>query len=161
MAAGVGRGARAVIELGGGTGVVTRALLERGIPPAGLLILEKNPELHRHLHARFPEVQVDNADAFDLVEIVHHSGRLKIGKIDAVVSSLGLLNMSSTDQRRLLEAAFEVLRPGGRFVQFSYAPKCPVSHELRDQLGLESKRQGWSLLNLPPAFVYVLRRRQR
>jgi phospholipid N-methyltransferase len=161
VAAAVGRDARAVVELGGGTGVVTRALLERGLPPERLLVLERNPALHRHLVERFPGVEVALADAFDLVEVVRRSRGIEIGRVDAVASGLGLLNMAREDQRRLLVAALEVLRPAGRFVQFTYAPVSPLARELREELGLEARRASWSLLNLPPAFVYVLRRRRR
>lgn len=160
VAAATGRRARAVVELGGGTGVVTRALLERGLDPGRLLVLERNPELHRHLAERFPGVEVALADAFDLVEVVRRSRGLEPGRVDAVASGLGLLNMSRGDQRRLLGAAFEVLRPGGRFVQFTYAPASPIARELREELGLETRRASWSLLNLPPAFVYIVRRRR-
>src|SRR5690606_159302 len=45
-------GASRVIELGGGTGVFTQALLEHGIAPEQLLVLELNEELHQHLHKR-------------------------------------------------------------------------------------------------------------
>lgn len=158
VAAAVGRDARAVVELGGGTGVITAALLERGIAPESLLVLERNPELHAHLRARFPGVEVAHADAFDLVDVVAGSRAVVGGRIDAVASGLGLLTMPREGQRRLLEAAFAVLRPGGRFVQFTYAPASPVSKELRAELGVEARRASWSLLNLPPAFVYVLRR---
>ncbi len=58
VAAAVGRDARTVVELGGGTGVITQALLERGIAPERLLVLERNPELHSHLEHRFPGVEV-------------------------------------------------------------------------------------------------------
>jgi phospholipid N-methyltransferase len=160
MAAAVGRHARAVVELGGGTGVMTQAMLERGIPPERLLVLELNPELHGFLAARFPAIEVVRANATDLVEIVGASRALVVGEIDAVVSSLGFLTMPRADQRRVLEAAFEVLRPGGRYVQFTYAPRVPVPRDLREELDLEARRVSWSLRNLPPAFVYVLRRRR-
>src|SRR5258705_1630949 len=45
---------RRVIELGGGTGVFTQALLEHGIEPADMLVLELNEELHQHLVRLFP-----------------------------------------------------------------------------------------------------------
>ena len=159
IAAAVGRGSRAVLELGGGTGVVTRALLERGIPAETMMVLELNPELHAHLRERFPGVEVALADAFDLVAQVRRSRGLAVGEVDAVASGLGLLNLSRAEQRRLLVAAFEVLRPGGRFVQFTYAPRSPVGHELLEDLALSARRTHFSLRNLPPAFVYVLRRR--
>ena len=161
VAAAVGREARTVVELGGGTGVITEALLERGIARERLLVLERNPDLHAHLVARFPGVEVARADAFDLVEVVHRSRNLAAGKIDGVASGLGLLNMARDDQRRLLTAAFAVLRPSGRFVQFTYAPTSPVPRELRDELQLDARRASWSLLNLPPACVSGLRRRAR
>jgi phosphatidylethanolamine/phosphatidyl-N-methylethanolamine N-methyltransferase len=160
MAAAVGRDASAVVELGGGTGVMTRALLERGIAPERLLVVELNPELHALLAAAFPGVEVVRANATDLVAVVRGSRGLVAGAVDAVLSSLGFLTMAREDQRRVLAAAFEVLRPAGRFVQFTYAPRVPVRRELREQLGLEARRVSWSLRNLPPAFVYVLRRRR-
>jgi len=161
VAAAVGRDARTVVELGGGTGVITQALLERGIAPERLLVLERNPELHAHREERFPGVEVARADAFDLVDVVARSRTFVAGEIDGVASGLGMLTMARDDQRRLLQAAFEVLRPAGRFVQFTYAPASPVSKDLRVELGLEARRASWSLLNLPPAFVYVVRRRRR
>ncbi len=160
MAAAVGRHARQVVELGGGTGVMTEALLRHGVEPSHLLVIERNHELHDHLAARFPAVEVAHDDAFELVRIVRQSRGLAVGEVDAVVSSLGLLNLSQDEQRRLLEAVLAVLRPHGRFVQFTYAPRCPVPLALRSALGLEARRHGWTLRNLPPAFVYILRRRR-
>jgi len=159
MAAACGRRARRVVELGGGTGVVTQALLERGVSPEGLLVLERNRELRAHLERRFPEVQISGADAHQLIDAVRASGRLEPGRVDAIASGLGLLTMSIGQQRSLMQQALEVLRPRGRFVQFSYLPRCPLSVELRRELGIVSRRVAWSLLNLPPAFVFVLRRR--
>lgn len=159
MAAAVGPDARTVVELGGGTGAMTKALLDRGISPARLLVLELNAELDAHLRQRFPGIEVRLANAFDLVEVVRSSSSVEVGKVDAVQSSLGLLSMSRDEQRRVLAAAFAVLRPGGRFVQFTYAPRCPVPRELRDELELAAHLDSWTPLNLPPAFVYVLTRR--
>lgn len=161
MAAACGRRARRVVELGGGTGVVTQALLERGVPPDGLLVLERNRQLREHLERRFPEIRISGADALHLTDAVRASGGLEPGRVDAIASGLGLLTMPFEDQRRLMDQAFEVLQPRGRFVQFSYLPRCPLALELRRELGVEARRVAWSLRNLPPAFVFVLRRRRR
>lgn len=158
MAAAVGPGARTIVELGGGTGSVTSALLDLGMPREQLLVLERNPALHAHLEARFPGVEVVLADASDLLAVVRASRALAPGRVDAVASCLGLLNMSRAEQRTLLTAAFAVLGPAGRFVQFTYTPRCPVPQALRAELGLVANRESWSLRNLPPAFVFVLRR---
>lgn len=161
VAAACGANARSVVELGGGTGVITAALLERGIHAERLLVLERNPELYALLLARFPDVEIVRGDAFQLVEVVTASRTLAVGKVDAIASGLGLVTRSEREQRRLLEQALEVLRPSGRFVQFTYLPRCPLRPELRAELGLEARRVSASLLNLPPAFVYVLRRKRK
>ena len=59
-----------VIELGGGTGVFTEALLERGIAPSNLLVFELNESLHLHLSQRFPEAHVVCADALSMARVV-------------------------------------------------------------------------------------------
>ena len=56
-------GARRVIELGGGTGALTRSIREHGIADQDLLVLELNPELHRHLREEFPQAWVVQGDA--------------------------------------------------------------------------------------------------
>ncbi len=43
-----------VLELGPGTGVITRAILERGVPPEHLYAVEYSPDFVRHLRGAFP-----------------------------------------------------------------------------------------------------------
>jgi phosphatidylethanolamine/phosphatidyl-N-methylethanolamine N-methyltransferase len=160
IASAVGRNARRVIEIGAGTGVVTQALLSAGVPESGMLVVERNPELHRMLTRRFPGVEVLQGDALDLAQVVANSGRLTPGGVDAVVSGLGLVNLGRESQRSLLGQVFELLRVRGRFVQFTYAPVLPVSREVMSELDLTARRTAFSLLNLPPASVYVLTRRR-
>jgi phosphatidylethanolamine/phosphatidyl-N-methylethanolamine N-methyltransferase len=151
-------GASRVIELGGGTGVFTRALLEKGIRPENLLVLELNQALHQHLMQRFPEVRVACADARDLKLVAQQTGFFDDGPADGVISGLGLLSMSKPLQKSILEAAFSVLGPQGRFIQFTYGPINPVGREVMQELELTSHRAGFTLLNLPPAAVYVISR---
>jgi phospholipid N-methyltransferase len=151
-------GATRVVELGGGTGVFTRALLERGIRPADLLVLELNQTLHQHLKERFPDVRVACADARDLFQVARQTGYLDGGHADGVISGLGLLSMGKSTQRSILEAAFAVLGPEGRFIQFTYGPTTPVAKEVMREIGLHSHRAGFTLLNIPPATVYVISR---
>ena len=154
-------GARRVIELGGGTGVFTEALLREGLAASDLLVIELNDELHRYLQRRFPEVTVLRGDARELDVLVHQSGFADDGPVDAIISGLGLLSMSRSTQRAILRSAFSVLGPEGRFVQFTYGPASPVSRELLDELGLVARRAGMAWRNVPPASVYVLSRPAR
>lgn len=147
-----------VIELGGGTGAITRALLDAGIRDSDLLVLELNEELHAHLQLRFPQVPVLLGDARMLPTLAREQGYLAAGPVDAIVSGLGLLTMPHPLQRDILAAAFQCLRPDGVFVQFTYGPAAPVADTVARQLSLRVRRGEFVLRNVPPATVYVYTR---
>jgi phosphatidylethanolamine/phosphatidyl-N-methylethanolamine N-methyltransferase len=150
--------ARRVIELGGGTGAITEAILAHGIAPRDLLVLELNEELYAHLTRRFPDVRVVMGDAREVDAIARRTGFLDEGPADAVLSGLGLLAMPKATQRAILRAAFDVLGPHGRFIQFTYGPVVPVAAEVLAELDLSSRRAGFTLRNIPPATVYTITR---
>jgi len=150
--------ARRVIELGGGTGVFTRAMLAHGIAPRDLLVLELNEALYQHLRAQFPDVRVECGDARELQAIAQRDGYLEEGSADAIISGLGLLSMSRQTQAEILAAAFSALKPDGRLIQFTYGPKSPVPRDLLDELDLSVRRGGFAWWNVPPASVYVYTR---
>lgn len=151
---------RRVIELGGGTGAITAALLEAGIAPRDLMVLELNEAMHQTLRQRFPDIRLHLADAAGVQQVAAESGFLGHGSVDAVVSGLGLLSMPRTLQRAILEASFACLRPDGRFVQFTYGPASPVPRDLLDELELDVRRASFTWWNVPPATVYVYARWQ-
>jgi phospholipid N-methyltransferase len=150
--------ARRVVELGGGTGVFTRALIGHGVLPNDLLVLELNEALYQHLRSRFPDVHVVCGDARELKAIATADGFLDAGLADAVISGLGLLSMTRKTQQEILDAAFSVLKPEGRYIQFTYGPKSPISRELLNEMGLSVRRGGFAWWNVPPASVYVFTR---
>lgn len=147
-----------VIELGGGTGVFTQALLEFGVKPSDLLVLELNEELHQHLQKRFPEAHVICGDAREIHNLARPFG-FTVDKADAIVSGLGLLSMPKQSQLDIISAALDCLKPEGRFVQFTYGPANPVAREVLESLGLASRRASFTWWNVPPATVYVYNRR--
>ncbi len=151
-------GAKRVIELGGGTGVFTQAMLDQGIEADDLFVLELNEALHQHLRQRFPQARIVCGDARDLKLHVERSGFADNGPADAVISGLGLLSMPKTTQREILEAAFSLMSAHGRFIQFTYGPTNPVSREVMRELDLVSHRASFTLWNVPPASVYVVSR---
>jgi len=136
-----------VIELGAGTGNITRAILDRGLAPENLHSIEMNPQFCNRLRARFPGLHVHQISAGD-------TGTLPVDDVQAVVSGLPLLSMPVALQHAILTGAFAKLRPGGTYVQFTYGPKPPVTKAVRDALALNwdvSRKIWW---NLPPARVY-------
>ena len=154
VAAEVGE-ARSVVELGGGTGALTAALVARGIP--NLVVIESSPVFCALLRARFPGVQVIEGDANDAPQLLAGS-RVPPGSADVVVSGLGMLTRSREDQQHLLESMLELLTPGGHIVQFTYSLFFPAARGLLAAMGLESRRSSLTWRNLPPASVFVVRR---
>ncbi|MCC8362109.1 methyltransferase domain-containing protein [Lysobacter sp. A6] len=158
MLAELPKGAQRVIELGGGTGALTRALLAHGVRGDNLLVVELSEELHEHLHERFPAVRVALGDARDLRAVAARCGFLGQGPVDAIISGLGLLAMPVETQQEILFEAFASLRPGGRFIQFTYGAQPPVAESVQESLGLVVHRGDFVLRNVPPATVYVYER---
>lgn len=145
-----------VIELGPGTGVFTRALLERGVREEDLTLVECRTEFVRLLQQRFPEARVLSMDAARLEE----HALFNKSPVGAVISGLPLFNMSSSKVTSVLTGAFGCMRLGAAFYQFTYGLRCPVPRPLLDSLGLQTKYLGHTLINIPPASVYKITQQQ-
>ncbi len=143
-----------VLELGPGTGMFTRALLDRGVPERDLTLVEFGSNFAAMLQRRFPEASVLCMDAARIAKDARHTRAF-----GSVVSGLPLLSIPVRKVMAILVGAFTLLRAGGSFYQFTYGPRCPVPRPILDRLGLKAKRIGGTVLNLPPASVYRISRR--
>jgi phosphatidylethanolamine/phosphatidyl-N-methylethanolamine N-methyltransferase len=144
-----------VIELGAGTGEVTKALLAAGIEPHRLALIERDPVLAGFLRQNFPGPQIVEGDAAHLPGLLVANG---IEKVAAVVSSLPLLSLPGEVVNEIVQGVFEALPAGAALVQFTYGPKPPVRQVLRDKLGLQSARGPRIWRNVPPAVVWTFRK---
>ena len=140
-----------IVELGGGTGAVTRALIESGIAPDRMVVLERDRALSEWLRRAFPEVTIVSGDALDLQR---HLESHNAGPVRRIVSSLPLLSLPRNQRNMILAEAFAVLGDNGSLIQYSYGPSCPISRTMRVQLGIDAKRVGTAWSNLPPARVW-------
>jgi phosphatidylethanolamine/phosphatidyl-N-methylethanolamine N-methyltransferase len=141
-----------IIELGPGTGVMTQALLKRGIAPERLFLIEYEPGFCELLRVRFPGVTVIQGDAYDLRGTL---GARLGAPPSAVVSSLPLITRPEAQRAALLAAAFGLMVPGGPFVQFSYSLFSPAPRALLPPHTLAISPWVWR--NVPPARVWVYR----
>jgi len=141
----------AVVELGPGTGPVTAALVERGIAPDRLILIEFNPDFCRLLQERYPTARVIEGDAFAAPAIVE---RLKLGPLAAVVSCLPLYGKAPELRQRLLLDLLKLGVPGIPFVQATNFPRSPIPIDASAMSALVSKRI-WR--NLFPALVWTYR----
>lgn len=146
---------RAVVELGGGTGSITRALLEIGIAPEKLVVVERENSLCRILRKRFPAVTVIEGDACDLRNLLDQSG---VGPIQSIVSGLPLLLIHPETRREIFDQAFSCLPEDGSFLQFTYGRGAPLPSKIQENLSLQSTRLERIYSNLPPAALWRFQR---
>jgi phosphatidylethanolamine/phosphatidyl-N-methylethanolamine N-methyltransferase len=140
-----------VVELGPGTGVVTEALIKRGISVDRLIAVEADPDLARHMLERFPRLRVIEGDAFCLDRSLPPE---ETGPLAGIVSGLPLLNFPHEQRRALITSTLARMPAGSPFVQFSYGFTAPVPADAE----IAVERAGFVLANLPPARVWVYRR---
>jgi phosphatidylethanolamine/phosphatidyl-N-methylethanolamine N-methyltransferase len=141
-----------VIELGPGTGAVTAALVEQGIDPSRLVLVEFNPTFCRLLRTRYPEATVVQGDAYGIKRLLANLLRQPAA---AVVSGLPLFTKPLKFRLRLLADAFTLLAPGAPFVQFTYAMVSPIP---RAYSGAHTQASERIWLNIPPARVWIYRK---
>ncbi|MGD1036684.1 MAG: rRNA adenine N-6-methyltransferase family protein [Roseiarcus sp.] len=147
------RGDGLVVELGPGTGPVTRALIEHGVARERLVLVECDGGFCRLLAQRFAPVRVVQGDAYDLKRTL---AGLEDRPIAAVVSSLPLLNQPPALRAKLIEDAFALMGPDGVLVQFTYGLASPIPREsCVKKFSAHCSAPIWR--NLPPARVWTYR----
>ncbi|ODB92273.1 hypothetical protein A3194_07720 [Candidatus Thiodiazotropha endoloripes] len=143
------------IELGAGTGAVTSALLNLGLNPKRLVVVEKDQILADKLISQFPSLSILAGDATRLQQLLKQKD---LGLADSVVSSLPLLNMRTHTRIRVLTAIFNSLSDDGKLIQYTYSPAPPIPKQLARSMQLVGFRIDRILWNLPPAHVWVYQR---
>ena len=141
-----------VVELGPGTGPVTEALVEAGVEPSRLVLVEFNPSFCRILRSRYPEATLVQGDAYSMRRLLE---TLLLQPAAAVVSGLPLITKPIKMRLRLLRDAFDLMVPGAPFVQFTYSVASPLPRRFGG-FTVEASERIW--MNLPPARVWVYRR---
>jgi phosphatidylethanolamine/phosphatidyl-N-methylethanolamine N-methyltransferase len=136
-----------VLELGAGTGVISKALLNAGLPPEKLIVVEIVPDMAEHLRKVLPGVHVIEGDARDLAKLLPAHMR---GNIGSVVCGVPLVLLPLAEQRRFIDA-MEAVAPGVGFLHYSYCITSPLPYKKHS---LSAKREEWTPRNFPPASVW-------
>ncbi len=148
MASQITRETGRVVEIGAGTGVITKQILAAGVKPADLSIVEMNPKFCAALKAQFPDCNVLEMDAQNL-------GELPLENVGMVISGLPLLSIPEPVQQNIIKGAFDLMVEGGKYVQFTYGPKPPIAPAVREVNGLTWRTLKKVWFNVPPAMPYV------
>lgn len=141
-----------VVELGGGTGAISRALLDNGIAAERLIVLERDPDLYCHLCREVPKATIVHGDALNLKGIL---ADLKVECVNTVVSCIPMLTLPPQIQHDLYRVSFDVMEgSGGEILQYTYGIGCPVSKKVLHNLDAKGRPVNVVLMNIPPATVW-------
>ena len=146
--------ARAVVELGAGTGPITRQIAERVRPGTRVIVLERDPDFARLLRERFghlADFDVVEGDARDLAAILRERG---IDRVDAVISGLPVPSFPQELQRDLFRVVRSVLAPDGVYSQITELAWVyrPLYRRFFDRVDFRFEPR-----NFPPAGAYHCR----
>jgi phosphatidylethanolamine/phosphatidyl-N-methylethanolamine N-methyltransferase len=137
-----------VLELGAGTGSLTRGLVRAGCQPERIIALESEPALVAVLRRAFPAMTVVEGDATRLSDYFAGS----VERFAAVVSSLPIKWFSVEEQFAVVRPCLDLLGPGGRFVQLTNAFTSPVAIE---RLGIAGREVARVWFNLLPTQIWA------
>lgn len=153
--------AETVLEYGPGTGIFTEFILRELRPGARFAAIELNPRFAEIFKERYPLVKLYEDSVANVQGICRSAG---IQSVDCIVSGVPWAVFSSPMQVQCLNEMMRVLKPGGRFVTFTYVHSQALlagarrfANLLPNYFGTVSKSPVvWR--NIPPAFIYRCRR---
>ncbi len=142
--------AKFVVELGAGTGAVTRKILEK-MPEDGVLVcFEIEKDLCRKMKQNIKDsrLKIVSDGAEKMERYLRRYGK---GNIDYFISELPLVSLGSELSDKLLKLIFDNLKPDGKYVQIQYSL---LGKKKIDKFFSKTKVL-FTPLNVPPSFVYV------
>lgn len=142
-----------VLELGAGTGVITRAILAHGVKPENLWSIEYAADFITHLQATLPGVNFLHGDAFNLDDTLPAPGM----RFDSIISGVPLLNFPVAQRIRYVENLLDRIPPGRPIVQLTYGPLSPVPPR-KGNYSVEHFH--FIMRNIPPTQLWIYRRPQ-
>jgi phosphatidylethanolamine/phosphatidyl-N-methylethanolamine N-methyltransferase len=141
-----------LVEIGAGTGVVTKEVLARLAGQKKLLVIERNEHFFNILHKIFPTTHLINDDAQNLMQILADQN---ITEVNAIISSLPLLSLPATIRGNIIAAMAQAIGENGRIIQFTYGLNSPIPQELLVQNQLKGECKKLVICNIPPAKIWV------
>ncbi|WP_034681390.1 class I SAM-dependent methyltransferase [Caldalkalibacillus mannanilyticus] len=140
-----------IVELGAGTGVLTRELVKHCKDKDTLIVFEKDEQMRRNLTREFSGISL-YADALDLDNVLEQLGT---NQVDCIISGLPFTLFPNAKKEELFEKIYSRLKNNGCFVMYQYTTQ--LKHRLREMFDDVKIHLVW--LNLPPTFVYVCKKK--
>jgi len=143
--------AKCIVDLGAGTGPITKELLKRVKPHTKLIVVELDPDFCQRLRARFPGLDIVEGDAAQIDKLLADRG---ITEVDTIVSGLPLPSFPEELRTAILRSSAKALGQHGVFRQLTVMPWVYQNLYRRYFSDVKFKLVP---LNLPPAGVYMCR----
>ncbi|MBE9561894.1 MAG: methyltransferase domain-containing protein [Proteobacteria bacterium] len=106
-----------VVELGGGTGRVTEALLKRGIAPENLISVELSSAFADFLKHKFPQTRIINGDALHLTDLLGAD----VDRVHTIVCGLPFRTLPHMQVHGIVKQIDEITsKNNGIYIQFTY-----------------------------------------
>ncbi|MCK5876536.1 MAG: methyltransferase domain-containing protein [Candidatus Marithrix sp.] len=138
-----------VVELGGGTGRVTEALLQHGIAPQNLISVELSSSFSDYLQHKFPQVRIINGDALHLKDLLGQDSE----RVHTIVCGLPFRTLPHMQVRGIVKQIDDITSENnGTYIQFTYDLSGSASF-----LPHHFKRVDHKIIwrNIPPARINV------
>jgi phospholipid N-methyltransferase len=145
--------AERVVELGSGTGAITKYLAPQLVNPANYIGVEMDATMVEFLRREWPQLRFEAGLAESLPLWVQPNS------VDVIVSSLPWTMFSEDTQSRTIKAIVQSLKPGGVFLTYIcanarlYPPANTFLRLLRQNFS-NVRRNDLEWRNIPPAWVY-------
>jgi phosphatidylethanolamine/phosphatidyl-N-methylethanolamine N-methyltransferase len=140
-----------VVELGSGTGAVTRALLDTGVPAGKLIAVEIDSEMAAYLAELLPDINMIHGSAADIENLLPAEAMDRVG---TVICGVPVSMLGKEEQVEMVRAMLALQPHDGRFLAYSYRFGAPLHAAA---LGLTAERMGFTLRNAFPASVWSFR----
>lgn len=141
-----------VLELGPGTGVITKQILARGVPAEKIVSVEYSEDFYRRLVEDYAGVNFIHGDAFDLKNIL---GDFADKTFDCVISAVPMLSFPMEARIQLLEDLLSRIPEGRPLVQITYGPVSPIIAK-PDRYHIQ--HFDFVVRNIPPAQLWIYRK---
>ena len=147
-----------ILELGSGMGAITECILQRQVPEDKLILIEKNKNFADYLSQKYRNANVFAEDAENAKTLLEAQG---ICEVRHIVCSLPFVIMQQEQQLSILDVIFKLLHPQGCVSIVTYFIRCPISKKVLDQYNKSSELFGFTMKNIPPAYVYQIKNGHR
>ena len=141
-----------VLELGPGTGVITKQILARGVPAENVVSVEYSEDFYRRLVEDYAGVNFIHGDAFDLKNIL---GGFADQTFDCVISAVPMLSFPMEARIQLMEDLLSRIPEGRPVVQITYGPVSPIIAK-PDRYHIQ--HFDFVVRNIPPAQLWIYRK---